>query len=149
VTLVEKQRLFTRLYTVMIAWANTQWGHKYGIYVVMFETERSRQAARWNSQHCRICKDERDRPVHGIQALSDYHSFVPMGIAKSLHTQRLAGDLGLFKLRKGKPPLYLTDSADYAPLGEHWEKMHPLCCWGGRFKHPDGGHFSVTHGGRR
>jgi hypothetical protein len=64
------------------------------------------------------------------------------GIANSLHTQRLAGDLYLFK--DGK---YLTRTADYKPLGDYWESLHELCRWGGSFN--DGNHFSVTHGGRK
>jgi hypothetical protein len=65
------------------------------------------------------------------------------GIANSLHTQRLAIDLMLFK--DGR---YLTDSADYVLLGEYWESLAPDCAWGGRFNRPDGNHFSIRHGGR-
>jgi hypothetical protein len=64
------------------------------------------------------------------------------GIAKSLHTQRLAIDLNLFW--DGK---YLSDSEDHRPLGEWWERQHELACWGGRFN--DGNHYSFTHGGRK
>ena len=66
------------------------------------------------------------------------------GIAASLHRLSLAADLRLF--RDG---VYLQDSADYLPLGVMWEAMHPLCRWGGRFRHPDGGHFSVEWRGIR
>lgn len=65
------------------------------------------------------------------------------GILDSLHGQRLAIDLNLFK--DGK---YLTSSAAHAPLGAWWEAQHPLCRWGGRFTRPDGNHYSLTHGGR-
>lgn len=65
------------------------------------------------------------------------------GISNSLHIIRLAIDLNLFK--DGE---YQTDSAAFLPLGEWWEKLHPDCRWGGRFTHPDGNHFSVTHEGR-
>lgn len=61
------------------------------------------------------------------------------GIAHSLHTQRLAVDLQLFK-----DGVYLTDSADYEPLGSFWESLDPDACWGGRFSKPDGNHFSLT-----
>jgi hypothetical protein len=64
------------------------------------------------------------------------------GITKSLHISSLAIDLLL--LKDGK---VVHDSAKYEPLGRYWERLHPLCCWGGRFTRPDGGHFSVTHGG--
>lgn len=67
------------------------------------------------------------------------------GIAHSLHTDRLAIDLNLF--RDGT---YLTDTASYEPLGVWWETRSTddlTCCWGGRFK--DGNHFSIAHGGRK
>lgn len=67
------------------------------------------------------------------------------GISNSLHTQRLAIDLNLFK--DGK---YLVKSEDYKPLGDFWKTLHPLCCWGGDFKPTaDGNHFSMTYGGRK
>lgn len=66
------------------------------------------------------------------------------GIEKSLHTQRLAIDLNLFK-----DGVYLSDSAAYKPLGDWWEAQSEPgieCCWGGRFN--DGNHFSISHLGR-
>jgi hypothetical protein len=62
------------------------------------------------------------------------------GILKSLHIIKLAVDLNLFK--DGK---YLTESEDHRELGEFWESLDPLCCWGGRWS--DGNHYSVTHRG--
>ena len=64
------------------------------------------------------------------------------GISNSLHTKRLARDKNLFIAG-----VYQTDSEAYRPLGEKWESMHPLCRWGGRFKKPDGNHFSIEHEG--
>ncbi len=64
------------------------------------------------------------------------------GIANSLHTQRLAVDLNLFV--NGD---YQTQSAAYLPLGEFWESIGGS--WGGRFKKPDGNHFSLEHDGVR
>lgn len=69
------------------------------------------------------------------------------GIAQSLHTQRLAIDLNLF--RDGK---YLTSSEAYRPLGQWWEQQSTPdyeCCWGGRFTRADGNHFSIGYGGRK
>lgn len=66
------------------------------------------------------------------------------GISRSLHCDRLAIDLNLFK---GGQFLFKTE--DHRPLGEWWEKLHPLCCWGGRFKKPDGNHYSLTWQGRK
>ncbi len=65
------------------------------------------------------------------------------GIAHSLHVSRLAVDLLLFD-KAGK---WLKDSEAYRPLGEWWERQHPLACWGGKFTRPDGGHFSLTRDG--
>ena len=70
-----------------------------------------------------------------------------LGIKSSLHTQRLAIDLNLFK--DGK---FLTKTEDYQFLGEYWESLSGdtiECCWGGRFKKRDGNHFSVAYGGRK
>ena len=63
------------------------------------------------------------------------------GIAGSLHTSRLAIDLNLFK--DGK---FLSSTESHRPLGEWWESQHSLCRWGGRFR--DGGHYSLSHGGK-
>jgi hypothetical protein len=64
------------------------------------------------------------------------------GIAKSLHVERLAIDLNLF--RGGK---WLDKSEDHKPLGEYWESLAPDCRWGGRFG--DGNHYSIEHAGRK
>lgn len=67
------------------------------------------------------------------------------GIKTSLHTQRLAIDLNLFK--DGK---YLSSGLEHKALGEWWEKQSTeeyKCAWGGRFK--DSNHYSITHNGRR
>jgi hypothetical protein len=66
-----------------------------------------------------------------------------LGIKNSLHTKRLAIDLNLFS-REGK---YLSSTESHRPLGEWWERQHPLCRWGGRFN--DGGHYSLEHEGRK
>lgn len=58
----------------------------------------------------------------------------------SLHRLRLAIDLNLFKNNQ-----FLTATEDHRTLGEYWERLHPLCRWGGRFN--DGNHYSVEHNG--
>ena len=65
------------------------------------------------------------------------------GIVNSLHCERLAVDFNLFI-----DGVYQTDSAAYRELGEFWESLGEDCAWGGRFKRPDGNHFSIKHGGR-
>lgn len=62
------------------------------------------------------------------------------GIGKSLHTQRLAIDLNLFK--DGQ---YLDSSEDHKEFGEFWESIGGS--WGGRFG--DGNHYSLEHEGRK
>lgn len=66
-----------------------------------------------------------------------------LGFERSLHTLKLAIDLNLFK--DGQ---YLASSESHRPLGEWWEKQHDLARWGGRFRKPDGNHYSFAHGGR-
>lgn len=59
---------------------------------------------------------------------------------RSLHYQRLAIDLNLFK--DGK---YLRKTEDHRELGEYWESIGGA--WGGRFQ--DGNHYSLEHMGRK
>jgi hypothetical protein len=60
--------------------------------------------------------------------------------ASSLHKERLAIDLNLF--RDGK---FLTQTEDHRELGEFWESIGGT--WGGRFN--DGNHYSIEHNGRK
>lgn len=60
------------------------------------------------------------------------------GIVHSLHTERLAIDLNLFK--DGQ---LLTTHDDYLPLGDQWKSMHELARWGGDFRRIDVDHFSL------
>jgi hypothetical protein len=64
------------------------------------------------------------------------------GIRNSLHGDRLAVDLNLF--RDG---VFLSSSDAHRPLGEYWETLHSLARWGGRFG--DGNHYSIEHEGRK
>tara|TARA_R110000868_G_scaffold20415_4_gene86417 strand:+ start:4127 stop:4471 length:345 start_codon:yes stop_codon:yes gene_type:complete len=113
VTLGEKQRLFTRLIGKLIEYA-----YNTGYELTFGDAYRSPEQAKLNAA-------------------------AGKGIVNSLHCERLAIDLNLF--RNGK---YLTDSADYKLLGEYWESLGPDCAWGGRFSKPDGNHFSIRHAGR-
>lgn len=65
-----------------------------------------------------------------------------IGTATSLHRDRLAIDLNLFK-----NGVFLTSTEDHREFGEFWESLHPLCAWGGRFN--DGNHYSLMHNGRK
>lgn len=67
-----------------------------------------------------------------------------IGTVSSLHIERLAIDINLY--RNGE---WLQKSEDHTPLGEWWESLGPDYRWGGRFKRPDGNHYSITPDGRR
>lgn len=77
----------------------------------------------------------RDPRLHGAVGKK-----VGYSSANSLHKERLAIDLNLFKGGE-----YLTKTEDYKPLGEFWESIGGS--WGGRFN--DGNHFSLEHNGRK
>jgi len=62
------------------------------------------------------------------------------GVRRSLHCERLAVDLNLF--RGG---VWLLASEDHRPLGEWFESIGGA--WGGRFG--DGNHYSLEHEGRK
>lgn len=79
----------------------------------------------------------RDPRLHGDVGIKQGY-----GAAYSCHKSRLAIDLNLFL--DGE---YLTSSDDHKPLGEFWEGLHELTCWGGRWN--DGNHYSITHEGRK
>jgi hypothetical protein len=67
-----------------------------------------------------------------------------IGSENSLHKIRLAVDFNLFK-----DGVYLTKTEDHLPLGLFWESLDPQCSWGGRFKNPDGNHYSIEHNGKK
>lgn len=75
----------------------------------------------------------RDPRVHGEFGVKKSYS-----ASRSVHKQRLAIDLNLFK-----NGVYQTSSDAHRPLGEWWEKQGG--CWGGRWN--DGNHYSFEHNG--
>lgn len=111
-TLREKQSMFVRLVANLIRYATDQ-----GYEFTFGEAWRTPEQAKLNAASGK-------------------------GISNSLHIDRLAIDLNLFK--DGK---FLSTTEDHRPLGEWWEKQHPLCAWGGRFN--DGNHYSIQHEGRK
>lgn len=115
-TLQQKQSLFARLVARLIVEADAL-----GYEVTFGEAYRSPETAAIYAQQGR-------------------------GITKSLHTQRLAIDLNLFK-----DGVFLQTSEAHRPLGEWWEAQSTAeytCKWGGRFTRPDGNHYSLAHEGR-
>jgi hypothetical protein len=70
-----------------------------------------------------------------------------LGIARSLHTDRLAIDFNLFV-----DGVYQAQTSAYGELGAWWEAQSTdelICAWGGRFARADGNHFAIAHNGRR
>ena len=113
-TLGQKQRLFTKLVAQLIQYAYAQ-----GYELTLGDAYR-------------------DPSVHGDVGVKKSYSS-----ANSVHKQRLAIDLNLFK-----GGVYQTSTEAHKPLGEYWKSLHPECRWGGDFSTPDGNHYSMTHEGR-
>lgn len=83
----------------------------------------------------------RDPRVHGEIGVKKSYSH-----PKSAHKLALALDLNLFKDIDNDGDLdYLQLTEQHRPLGEWWEKQHPLARWGGRFS--DGNHYSFEVNG--
>ncbi len=80
--------------------------------------------------------------VHRPKVTADYYASIGKGIRNSAHTRKLAADI--FLVKKGK---VTWATKDYEAVGIHWESLHKLCRWGGRFKGRDAVHFSIEHNG--
>jgi D-alanyl-D-alanine carboxypeptidase-like protein len=68
----------------------------------------------------------------------------PVGISTSLHMERLAIDLNLFK-----DGVYITDDEGHRELGAWWKSLGPRYKWGGDFKRQDPNHYSISPDGVR
>jgi hypothetical protein len=66
------------------------------------------------------------------------------GVSNSLHTERLAIDLNLFK-----DGVYITDDEGHGLLGIWWKALGPMYRWGGDFKKKDFNHYSLSPDGVR
>lgn len=64
------------------------------------------------------------------------------GISNSLHTERLAIDLNLFK-----NGVYITDDRGHRELGTWWKSLGKAYRWGGDFKRQDPNHYSISPDG--
>lgn len=81
------------------------------------------------------------------EIMAEYYASHGQGIQHSLHTQRLAIDLNLFKGTE-----FLTTKTDYMVLGIWWESQSTAqykLCWGGLFERPDSDHFSLSYAGEK
>jgi D-alanyl-D-alanine carboxypeptidase len=90
-----------------------------GYSVTLGEAWRTPEQAQWDADH-------------GI------------GIVHSLHMERLAIDLNLFK--DGQ---YLTTPESYTQLGEWWQTLGGAYRWGGNFTSKDYNHYSISPDGLR
>lgn len=66
------------------------------------------------------------------------------GISNSLHLERLAVDLHLFK--DGR---YITDGEGHTELGAWWKSLASDHRWGGDFSKRDFNHYSLSPDGKR
>jgi hypothetical protein len=90
-----------------------------GYDVTLGEAQRSQEQADWNAAHGK-------------------------GISHSLHIEKLAIDINLFK--NGK---YITDSMGHTELGTWWKTLGDKYRWGGDFSTADYNHYSITPDGVR
>jgi len=137
-----KQEIFARLSNKHETWMYTR---PY-IEIRGGEWLRTQAQADWNASHCRACKGPEDEHDAAIG-----HTFKAIGIKRSLHILKLAKDYNVF--RRG---IWLNKTEYLEWMGKHWESLSGTyrgikieCCWGGRFRKPDGNHISIAHGGRK
>jgi len=104
----ELQQIFAVNAAKLILYINSQ-----GYSCTFGEAYRTPEQAQWNAQR-------------GI------------GIVHSLHCQRLAVDLMLFK-----DGVWTTDGEAYRPFGDFWKTLNSLNRWGGDFKLRDYVHFEM------
>lgn len=115
-TLSEAQRAFAKCVANLILWTCEKEGHE----VTLGEAWRSTATARIMAEQGK-------------------------GIVRSLHIERLAIDLNLWRDNQ-----WLQDTEAHEPLGAYWKTLHPLACWGGDFRpRPDGNHYSFQWHGRK
>lgn len=149
--LVDKRIVYTQDLALLL-----QYGRALGFRILLDETMRSRDQAKWNATHCRVVNPKTGKrcgenvTFHSkAYALSGgrriRHEFKPIGIAKSVHCSGLGADL--YVIEDGK---ISNDREKYAKLGAFWKSLRDGNCWGGDFKgFADLGHFSREHRGRR
>jgi hypothetical protein len=94
-----------------------------GYGVTLGEAWRSPQQAQWDAQH-------------------------GTGVSHSLHTEKLAIDLNLFK-RADDTSLwtYITDDEGHKDLGVWWKARGANHYWGGDFTTKDFNHYSISPDG--
>jgi len=91
-----------------------QYAYSLGYEITLGEAWRTPEQAKWNA-------------ANGI------------GTSTSLHIERLAIDLNLFK--DGR---FITDGEGHEQIGEWWKKLGIDYRWGGDFARKDFNHYSIT-----
>lgn len=139
--LSDKQRLFAHLFSAFLPAL-----HRVGYQVTFGEFFRSDEQAQINA----LGETGRRQLVAYIMNVPRFEPLAKAianntgnGIALTLHNDKLAADLNLWK--DGK----LCTSGEYIEAGRLWKSLHPDCVWGGDFKNPDVYHFSLTYEGRK
>jgi hypothetical protein len=79
------------------------------------------------------------------QEQADWNAAHGLGIAHSLHEEKLAIDLNLFK----PDGTFITDSTGHDELGAWWKSLGDNYRWGGDFSTGDFNHYSITPDGVR
>jgi len=69
-----------------------------------------------------------------------YNAEHGIGILRSLHSERLAIDLNLFK----PDGTYITDGTGHEQLSVFWKSLSPAHRWGGDFPKKDYNHYSLS-----
>lgn len=128
------------------------------------EVTNSQKQAIFMRLICRLV-GEANRRGYEVTAADFYRDpRAPYGHPKSLHRQRMAADLNLF--RNGE---WLQTTEAHRELGEFWEALSSwwrwtgsqvarcgpdddgatwiVCAWGGRFN--DGNHYAIVHEGMK
>lgn len=112
-TLLMLQQTFAQDVAFLIAKA-----YQLGYKITLGEAWRTPEQAAWNAAHGK-------------------------GIAHSLHIEKLAIDINLFKA----DGTLITDGTGHSDLGAWWKAISPSHCWGGDFTSRDYNHYSLTPDG--
>ena len=144
-TIRQKQSRFARSFARLLDFATEQ-----GYEVTWGEAWRPRLMVLLNSltkaQATRLASVARGlvglSPTQQGELAQLFMDAAGKGSFRSLHPDRLAVDLNLFK-----DGVWLTKTEDHRVLGEFWESLGADHRWGGRFG--DGNHYSIEHQGRK
>jgi hypothetical protein len=79
-----------------------------------------------------------------LQAQAEANAASGAGIEHSLHLEKLAIDINLFK-----EDVYITSEEGHTELGAWWKTLGPNHRWGGDFPKKDFNHYSISPDGIR